>query len=107
MIFEAGRGQQGFIEECRAWPIAERRSFHTNPVQSGISGRREDGIVAVATPLRRLDDDDDMECRHTSVAMSPRAKRNRNGDRYEHGVILGRQLKMPSASRVDSSTSSE
>ena len=37
VIFEAAVGGiVEFVEEWRAWPIAERRDFHTNPVQRGI-----------------------------------------------------------------------
>jgi creatinine amidohydrolase len=37
VIFEAAvNGLLAFIDEWREWPIAERRSFHTNPVQGGI-----------------------------------------------------------------------
>lgn len=38
VIFEAAVGGiLEFVDEWRAWPIAERRDFHTNPVQRGIA----------------------------------------------------------------------
>jgi creatinine amidohydrolase len=37
VIFEAAvTGLLEFVDEWRAWPIGERRNFHTNPVQAGI-----------------------------------------------------------------------
>jgi creatinine amidohydrolase len=37
VIFEAAvGGLLEFVDEWRAWPVAERRDFHTNPVQRGI-----------------------------------------------------------------------
>ncbi len=37
VIFEAAiDGLLRFVDEWRAWPIAERRDFHSHPVQSGI-----------------------------------------------------------------------
>ena len=37
IIFEAAvNGLLGLVDELRAWPIEERRSMHTNPVQSQI-----------------------------------------------------------------------
>ena len=37
VIFESAvTGLLEFVDEWRAWPITERRDFHTGPVQSGI-----------------------------------------------------------------------